>query len=121
MGMNGQPSFAATRGPKMKPRASGPATAVGSASATDSAKDSVICFIRVGLASTGVMSLNCIPGMGKSGTVRMHLSNASRMSMIPPLCHPGAQWPQGGSGYFFTTQNTIPKSHSKVVSFPGPR
>ena len=41
MGMNGQPSFAATRGPKMKPRASGPATAVGSASATDSAKDSV--------------------------------------------------------------------------------
>lgn len=83
------PSLAANNGPKMKPRASGPTTASGRQPrpSISSAKRSMISDMRPGSLSTGVMSRNMIPSIGKSGTVRIASlrlrSNSSDMLNAP--------------------------------------
>src|SRR5260221_1855309 len=58
----------------MKPRASMPTTASTEPGAKFSVSRSIEPANRCGSASTGVMSLNWMPGLGKSGTLRMACS-----------------------------------------------
>ncbi len=56
---------------EIKPRDSTPTIIVGRSGATRSAKSWIESRNAVASASSGVMSLNRIPGFGKSGTSRM--------------------------------------------------
>src|SRR5690606_32214597 len=70
-GTKPQPSSRASAAPRMKPRASMPATASGGAARQAPADASMAPANAAASASTGVMSLNTIPGRGKSGTSRI--------------------------------------------------
>ena len=65
------PSSRASAGPKRKPRASAPMTTSGRRSRVASVSASIAAPSPTGLASSGVMSRNTIPGFGKSGIERM--------------------------------------------------
>jgi len=70
-GTKPHPSRSASKGPKMKPLASGPTMTSGSHSSCwrSLTNRSVMEDNRPGAARTGVMSRNWIPSIGKSGTV----------------------------------------------------
>jgi len=113
------PSLVAKRGPKMKPRASGPTTASGrqSRSFMSAAKRSVMSDRRPGTPSTGVISRNIIPSRGKSGTVRIASrrlrSNSSDMLSACRGRGPGLQAMPSGPG--FPLRNSHSEYHSEYV------
>jgi hypothetical protein len=70
-GANPAPIWRAIAGPKRKPRASAPMMTSGRRSRASSASACTEASNAAGLASSGVMSRNTIPGFGKSGIERM--------------------------------------------------
>ena len=64
----------------MKPRASAPRTRSGCFCLTQSASSPIVCLSAAGSASSGVMSLNPTPGVGKSATSRIFVRRSSALT-----------------------------------------
>src|SRR3954447_901916 len=77
---NPAPSSRATAGPSRKPRASAPMTTSTRRSRARSASPVTAASSPSGEARTGVMSLNTMPGFGKSGMSRTSASRSTAMA-----------------------------------------
>ena len=89
-GMNGRPKRLATGVPRMKPLDSIPTICVAPKHVIDQPRASIVASRASGSDRTGVMSLNKMPGFGKSGMSRIRPFDV--LHTYPTFCRKVIQW-----------------------------